>query len=67
VLQVGSDVVQIGYFKLTGGKRLFRRAPFHHHLELIGWTETQIVTRFWLISIVAAMIGVALALEVPEK
>lgn len=67
VAEAGSNILQIGYYKLTGGKRLFRRAPFHHHLELIGWAETQIVTRFWLISIVAAMVGVALALEVPEK
>lgn len=66
VAEMGSNLLQIGYFKATGGKRLFRRAPFHHHLELIGWAETQIVTRFWLVSIVAAMVGVALALEVPE-
>ncbi len=66
VAEAGSNILQIGYFKLTGGKRLFRRAPFHHHLELSGWAETQIVTRFWLISIVAAMVGVALALEVPD-
>lgn len=66
VAEAGSNILQIGYYKLTGGKRLFRRAPFHHHLELSGWAETQIVTRFWLISIVAAMIGVALALEVPD-
>ncbi len=67
VAEAGSNILQIGYFKISGGKRIFRRAPFHHHLELIGWAETQIVTRFWLISIVAAMVGVALALEVPEK
>ena len=66
VVEAGSNILQIGYYKLSGGKRIFRRAPFHHHLELIGWAETQIVTRFWLISIVAAMAGVALALEVPE-
>jgi phospho-N-acetylmuramoyl-pentapeptide-transferase len=67
VAEAGSNILQIGYYKISGGKRIFRRAPFHHHLELIGWAETQIVTRFWLISIVAAMAGVALALEVPEK
>ncbi|MCC6959989.1 MAG: phospho-N-acetylmuramoyl-pentapeptide-transferase [Dehalococcoidia bacterium] len=65
VAEMGSNLLQIGYFRLSGGKRLFRRAPFHHHLELGGWAETQIVTRFWLVSIVAAMAGVALALEVP--
>ena len=66
VAEAGSNILQISYFKLSGGKRIFKRAPFHHHLELSGWAETQIVTRFWLISIVAAMAGVALALEVPD-
>ncbi len=66
VAEMGSNLIQIGYFKLSGGKRVFKRAPFHHHLNLSGWAETQIVTRFWLISIVAAMAGVALALEVPD-
>jgi phospho-N-acetylmuramoyl-pentapeptide-transferase len=66
VVEMGSNLLQIGYFKLSGGKRILKRAPFHHHLELSGWAETQIVTRFWLVSIVAAMVGVALALEVPD-
>ncbi len=66
VAEMGSNLIQIGYFKLSGGKRIFKRAPFHHHLHLIGWAETQVVTRFWLVSIVAAMVGVALALEVPD-
>ncbi|MCC6268222.1 MAG: phospho-N-acetylmuramoyl-pentapeptide-transferase [Dehalococcoidia bacterium] len=66
VAEMGSNLIQIGYFKLSGGKRVFKRAPFHHHLNLIGWAETQVVTRFWLVSIVAAMAGVALALEVPD-
>lgn len=67
VIEAGSNILQIGYFRFSGGKRLFRRAPFHHHLELVGWAETQVVTRFWMISVAAAMLGVALALEVPEK
>jgi phospho-N-acetylmuramoyl-pentapeptide-transferase len=66
VAEMGSNLIQIGYFKISGGKRIFKRAPFHHHLNLIGWAETQVVTRLWLISIVAAMAGVALALEVPD-
>ncbi len=66
VAEMGSNIIQIGYFKLSGGKRIFKRAPFHHHLNLIGWAETQVVTRFWLVSIVAAMAGVALALEGPD-
>jgi phospho-N-acetylmuramoyl-pentapeptide-transferase len=57
-----SSLLQVLYFKLTGGKRLFRMAPLHHHFEMLGWSETQITMRFWLISILAAMLGVALAL-----
>jgi phospho-N-acetylmuramoyl-pentapeptide-transferase len=54
-------VLQVGYFKLTHGKRLFKMAPLHHHFELSGWSETQVVQRFWLIGLIAALIGVALA------
>lgn len=57
-----SDVIQIAYFKRTKGKRLFRMAPLHHHFELGGWSETQVVQRFWLIGLLFAMLGVALAL-----
>jgi phospho-N-acetylmuramoyl-pentapeptide-transferase len=62
VAEAVSDILQVLYFKLTGGKRLFRRAPIHHHFELLGWSETQITMRFWLISMLAGMLGVALAL-----
>ncbi len=57
-----STALQVLYFKSTGGKRLFKMAPLHHHFELIGWSETQIVQRWWLIAILSAMLGVALAL-----
>jgi phospho-N-acetylmuramoyl-pentapeptide-transferase len=57
-----SVLLQVGYFKITKGKRLFKRAPLHHHFELLGWSETQIVQRFWLVSLLFAMLGVALAL-----
>jgi phospho-N-acetylmuramoyl-pentapeptide-transferase len=56
-----SVVLQVGYFKLTGGRRLFKMAPLQHHFELSGWSETQVVQRFWLISLLFAMVGVALA------
>lgn len=62
VAVVVSDILQVLYFKLTGGKRLFRMAPLHHHFEMLGWSETQITMRFWMVSIVAGMLGVALAL-----
>ncbi len=55
-----SVVLQVAYFKMTGGRRLFKMAPLHHHFELSGWSETQVVQRFWLISLLFAMIGVAL-------
>jgi phospho-N-acetylmuramoyl-pentapeptide-transferase len=60
--EVISDILQVGYFKLTKGKRLFKMAPIHHHFELLGWSETQVVQRFWLISLLAAILGMALAL-----
>lgn len=56
-----SVVLQVAYFRWTGGRRLFKMSPLHHHFELSGWSETQIVQRFWLISLLFAMIGVALA------
>ena len=60
-------ILQVAYFKYTRrqygeGRRLFKMAPLHNHFELLGWSETQIVQRFWLIGIWAAMIGIALAL-----
>jgi phospho-N-acetylmuramoyl-pentapeptide-transferase len=57
-----SVILQIGYFKLTKGKRLFKMAPLHLHFELLGWSETQVTQRFWLIGILTAMLGIALAL-----
>ena len=57
-----SVILQRLYFRLTVGKRLFKMAPIHHHFELIGWAETQITMRFWLVGIIGALLGVALAL-----
>jgi len=62
ISNIASDVLQVAYFKFTKGKRLFKMAPLHHHFELIGWSETQVVQRFWLISLLAAMFGVAIAM-----
>jgi len=55
-----SVVIQVAYFKATKGKRFFKMAPLHHHFELLGWSETQVVQRFWLISLVFTMLGIAL-------
>jgi phospho-N-acetylmuramoyl-pentapeptide-transferase len=57
-----SVVIQITYFKMTKGKRFFKMTPIHLHFELLGWSETQVVQRFWLIALLAAMVGVGLAL-----
>ncbi|MGC9394441.1 MAG: phospho-N-acetylmuramoyl-pentapeptide-transferase [Anaerolineae bacterium] len=62
-----SVIIQVGYFKYTKkkygeGRRVFKMAPLHHHFELLGWSETQVVQRFWLVQLLAAMAGVALAL-----
>ena len=52
VMEAISVIMQVGYFKFTGGKRIFRVAPIHHHFHLGGWSETQVVTRFWLLAAV---------------
>jgi phospho-N-acetylmuramoyl-pentapeptide-transferase len=62
VSELLSVIIQVGYFKLTHGKRFFKMAPIHHHFELLGWSETQVVQRFWLVGLVCAMLGMAIAL-----
>jgi len=57
-----SDVIQIAYFRITHGQRFFKMAPVHLHLELLGWSEMQIVQRFWLIGLLAAMLGIGLVM-----
>ena len=58
VLEAVSVIVQVVSFKLTG-KRIFKMAPLHHHFEQLGWTEPQIVIRFWIISVMLALGGLA--------
>ena len=62
VAVAASVMLQVAYFKRTKGKRLFRMTPLHHHFELVGWSETQITLRFWLVGMMAGLLGVALAL-----
>ncbi|MBV8717476.1 MAG: phospho-N-acetylmuramoyl-pentapeptide-transferase [Chloroflexi bacterium] len=57
-----SVIAQVGYFRLSSGKRLLRRAPLHRHFELMGWSQMQVAQRFWLISMITGLLGVALAL-----
>lgn len=59
--EIMSVILQVIFFRLTKGRRMFKMSPLHLHLELSGWSETQIVQRFWLISLLFAMVGVALA------
>jgi phospho-N-acetylmuramoyl-pentapeptide-transferase len=67
VAEAGSVVIQVSFFKLTrrltgAGRRVFKMTPLHLHFEVLGWSETQITQRFWLIGVLAAMLGIALAL-----
>lgn len=67
VAEVVSVVLQVAYFKYTKrkygqGRRIFKMSPLHYHFELLGWSETQVVQRFWLVGLLSAMAGVALAL-----
>ena len=64
VAEALSDVIQIAYFKTSGGQRIFRKTPLHHHLELLGWSEPQVVMRLYLFGLAGAMVGIALALSV---
>ena len=58
VLEAVSVIIQVSSFKLTG-KRIFLMAPIHHHFEKLGWKEPQIVIRFWIISVILALIGLS--------
>lgn len=67
VAEALSVIIQVIYFQYTKrrygqGRRVFKMTPLHHHFELLGWSETQVVQRFWLVGLMAAMAGVALAL-----
>jgi phospho-N-acetylmuramoyl-pentapeptide-transferase len=59
VMETFSVIFQVGYFKLTGGKRIFRMAPIHHHFELKGWAEPKVIVRFWIISILLALLAIS--------
>ncbi|HET7265475.1 MAG TPA: phospho-N-acetylmuramoyl-pentapeptide-transferase, partial [bacterium] len=60
VAEALSVMLQVAWFKSTGGRRLFRMSPLHHHFELCGWTETQTVVRFWLCGALLAAVGMGL-------
>jgi phospho-N-acetylmuramoyl-pentapeptide-transferase len=62
VIETASVVLQVIYFRMTGGRRLFRMSPIHHHFELAGWDEEKITLRFWIVGILAGLLGVTLFL-----
>lgn len=59
VLETVSVILQVGYFKLTKGRRLFRMAPIHHHFELKGWSEPKVIVRFWILTVIFVLCGLA--------
>jgi phospho-N-acetylmuramoyl-pentapeptide-transferase len=60
VVETMSDIIQVGYFKLSGGKRVFKMAPLHHHFELLGWEEVNVVIRFWIVCGLSIVVGFGL-------
>jgi phospho-N-acetylmuramoyl-pentapeptide-transferase len=56
VIETLSDVIQVGFFKMTH-KRVFKMAPIHHHFELKGWHESKVVVRFWMIELLLVLVG----------
>jgi phospho-N-acetylmuramoyl-pentapeptide-transferase len=67
VVETLSVMIQVGYFKSTHGRRIFRMSPLHLHYQLIGWDEEKITLRFWIIGIIAGLIGVTLFLASIDK
>ncbi len=65
--EAGSDILQVGYYKLSGGRRILRMAPLHHHFELGGWNEEKVTLRFWIVGVLAAMLGVVFFLATVDK
>ena len=59
VIETISVILQVGYFKYSGGKRIFRMAPLHHHFELKGWSEPKVIVRFWIITVIFVLAGLA--------
>lgn len=59
VMEALSVMLQVGYYKITGGRRIFLMAPFHHHFEKKGWHETKVVVRFWIVSIALGLAALA--------
>jgi len=59
VIEALSVIIQVAYFKYTGGKRFFKMAPLHHHFEELGWSEPKVIVRFWIVAVILAMISLS--------
>ena len=57
VLESVSVMIQVGWFRYTGGKRFFKMAPIHHHFEQLGWPETKVVFRFWVLGLILGAVA----------
>ena len=67
VVEAGSVLLQVAFFKATHGRRIFRMSPLHHHFELGGWPETKITLRFWIVGALAGLVGVTLFLATLQR
>jgi phospho-N-acetylmuramoyl-pentapeptide-transferase len=59
VIEALSVIIQVAYFRWTGGKRVFKMAPLHHHFEVKGWQEPKVIIRFWIIAIILALLSLS--------
>jgi len=59
ILEALSVLLQVSYFKLSRGKRIFKMAPLHHHFELSGWPEERVVIRFWILGLIFALFSLS--------
>jgi phospho-N-acetylmuramoyl-pentapeptide-transferase len=59
VIEALSVIIQVGYFKYSGGKRIFKMAPLHHHFEQMGWEEPKVIVRFWIVAVILALVGLS--------
>jgi phospho-N-acetylmuramoyl-pentapeptide-transferase len=59
VIEALSVIFQVGFFKITKGRRIFRMAPLHHHFELKGWAEPKVIVRFWIIALALALLAMS--------
>ncbi len=57
ILEALSVILQVGSYKLRKGKRIFKMAPLHHHFELMGWSESKVIVRFWILALIFALLA----------